>query len=123
MNYVGKIKPNPFNKNARLTITRGSSVIEARFVKSESKPKKENFGYFWTGTKRMSRLKYIDEHGKTFNESEFTHKIGAKKIDNSGSFPISVQMTRNFKFQTNTYSNRSRFNCWHFEVKSYLSRV
>ena len=54
----------------------------------------------------MSRLKYIDEHGKTFNESEFTHKIGAKKINNSGSFPISVQMKRNFKFQTNTVQGK-----------------
>ena len=53
------------------------------------KPCQENFGYFWTGTRRIARFQYIDEYGQKFNESEFTQTTFLSEYFNTKLFPIS----------------------------------
>ena len=65
------------------------------------------FDFLWTGTRRISKTKMVDEFGQVFTEFEFENRLGVKCGVNSGSeFPLSVHMTKEFTFETSTVDSR-----------------
>ena len=86
------------------------------------KPCQENFGYFWTGTRRISRFQYIDEYGQKFNESEFTQTTFLSKefFDfNTKLFPIICQI---FDRKSSERKVVAENKCKGFSYFKYFSR-
>ena len=63
--------------------------------------------FIWTGTTRSGPTELIDENGELFSQSDFLQKLGCDEFTTGNTFPISVELTKNFNLKTLIVEKRS----------------